>query len=551
MSFLRKTIIVMAACLLSCVSFAQSKDFKAAQSLDIFHSTIRELLLFYVDSVEVDRLVETGIDAMLESLDPYTVYMPEELADDFDFATTGQYGGMGALIKKAPNGIEISEPYKGFPADRAGLVAGDLLLEIAGESTQNMELATASKNLKGVAGSTITLKVRKLRGGDTLSLSLQRERIHISDITYAGMLSGGIGYIRVSSFTRNGSRDFKNAFLALRQTGQLQKLIIDLRSNGGGILDEAVNMVSLFVPKGTEVVAARGRIAGFDARYKTGDAPLDTEIPIAVLVNSLSASSSEIFAGSLQDLDRAVIIGTRTFGKGLVQSVRGLGYNAQLKITTAKYYIPSGRCVQAIDYSHRNEDGSVGHIPDSLIKPFRTKNGRTVYDGGGITPDVPLEPATYAKITYDIVARDLLRDYAVRYYAAHDTLPAPESFQLSDEEYLRFVDYAAGKDFDDRTTTEVLLEKLIETIKKELLYNDTKEALETLQATINRNKREKLLLFRQELQPLLEDEICARYYYEEGRFRSLLRHDKQAAAAMQLLNHPEEYHQLLHPQTKH
>ncbi|MDR1406330.1 MAG: S41 family peptidase [Prevotellaceae bacterium] len=541
MYFLRQSVITAAFAVLSVISFAQSNDFKTAQSLDIFHSILRELSLFYVDSIEVEKLVSTGIDAMLESLDPYTVYIPEEVAGDFDFIITGQYGGMGALIKKAPSGIVISEPYKGFPADKAGLVAGDTILEIDGESAGAMDVSTASKRLKGAVGTTLPLKVIKLRGGDTLAMQLTRDRIHISDITYSGMLSGGIGYIRVSSFTKDGSRDFRNAFTALRQTGSLEKLIIDLRSNSGGSLEEAVNLVGLFVPRNTEIVASRGRIKQFDRVYKTKEAPLDTEIPVAVLVNSLSASAAEIVAGSLQDLDRAVIIGSRTFGKGLVQTVSSLGYNAQLKVTTAKYYIPSGRCVQAIDYSHRNEDGSVGHLPDSLTRPFKTKNGRTVYDGGGITPDILSESASYAKITYDIAARDMLHDFSIRYFAGHPAIDAPENFRLTDEEYHQFAAYAADRPFDDRTTTELLLAQLESSIKAEHLYEVAKAELDTLHAKVSRDKRSKLLLFRPELQQLLENEICARYYYDEGRFRSILRHDRQADAAISLLNDADAY----------
>ncbi|MDR2359544.1 MAG: S41 family peptidase [Prevotellaceae bacterium] len=541
MNFLRNSIITGVFVVLSVFSFAQSKDFKAVQSLEIFHSLLRELSLFYVDSIEVEKLVTTGIGSMLESLDPYTAYIPEEIAGDFDIMLTGQYGGMGALIKKAPGGVVISEPYKGFPADKAGLVAGDKILEIDGDATADMDLPTASKRLKGAVGTTITLKVEKLRGNDTLTLTLTRDRIRIADVTYAGLLADSIGYIRLSSFTKDGSRDFKNAFMALQKTGALKKLVIDLRSNSGGSLDEAVNIVGLFVPRNTEVVASRGRIKQFDRVYKTKELPLDTEIPIAVLVNNLSASAAEIVAGSLQDLDRAVIIGSRTFGKGLVQTVRDLGYNAQLKITTAKYYIPSGRCIQAIDYSHRNADGSVGQIPDSLIRPFKTKNGRTVYDGGGITPDILSEPQSYAKITYDIAARDMLHDFSVRYFAGRPTIAAPEDFRLTDEEYNDFVQYAAGKPFDDRTTTELLLAQLEAAIKAEHLYDTAKAELDTLHAKISHDKRSKLLLFRPELQQLLENEICARYYYDEGRFRSMLRHDNQAEAAVNLLNDPEAY----------
>ncbi|MDR0667029.1 MAG: S41 family peptidase [Prevotellaceae bacterium] len=527
------------------VAPAQSDDFKAARSLDIFHSTLRELSLFYVDSVKVDRLVEIGVEAMLESLDPYTVYLPEEASDDFDIVTTGQYGGVGALIRKSAGGVEISEQYEGFPADRAGLVAGDLLIEIDGQSALDMPVDKASTTLRGIAGTEVALKVVKLRGGDTVALSVTRERVHISDVVYAGLVADSIGYIRVASFTKDGSRDFKNAFLSLRKTGRLRQLIIDVRSNGGGLLDEAVNMVGLFVPYGTEVVTARGRIKLFEATYKTKETPLDTQIPIAVLVNSASASAAEILAGALQDMDRAVVIGTRTFGKGLVQSVRQLGYNTQLKVTSAKYYIPSGRCIQIIDYSHRNEDGSAGNIPDSLRKAFRTKNGRTVYDGGGITPDVLAEPATYTRTTYELVARDIPWKYSTRYFASHPAIAAPDDFHLTDDDYEQFIDYAVGQQFDGRTATELHLEKLVETLKSEQLYDDTKDELAALQAKVNTDKRDKLRRFRPELQPLLEEEIVSRYYYTAGRIRAMLRRDTQMNATIELLQHKDTYGALL------
>jgi carboxyl-terminal processing protease len=361
------------------------------------------------------------------------------------------------------------------------------------------------------------------------------------------MLPDGVGYIRVTSFTKEGSRDFRNAFLTLQKTGNLKQLVIDVRSNGGGLLDEAVNMVSLFVPRGTEIVTARGRIKMFEGVYKTKEDPLDTQIPIAVLVNNSSASAAEILAGSLQDLDRAVVVGVRTFGKGLVQSVRSLGYNTQLKVTSAKYYIPSGRCVQIIDYSHRNEDGSVGTVPDSLIKAFKTKNGRTVYDGGGVTPDIKSNPPSYARITYDIAARDLLRDYSIKYFATHDTIAQPEMFRLTDDEFAVFTDFIAAKDFDDRMPSELLLEKLINTVKTEQIYDETKAELAALQAKLQSDKRQKLLRYRPELQQLLEEEICARYYSDTGRIRAMLRRDLQLDAAAGLLKTPEEYRKTLSP----
>ncbi len=524
---------------------AQSPDFKILKSLDIYHTILRELSLFYVDSVQVDKLVETSINAMLEDLDPYTVYMPEEVSEDFDILTTGRYGGIGSLIKKVPEGIEISEPYQGYPADRAGLVAGDVIIAIDGESTVTMDATTASKKMKGIVGATVHFTVVKLRTQKTVELDLVREQIHISDVTYSGMLRDGVGYIHLGSFTINGSRDFRNAFLALKKTGKLEKLIIDLRSNGGGPLEEAVNVVGCFVPRGSAVVSARGRVKGFDMTYKTKEEPLDLAIPIAVLVNSNSASSSEIVAGALQDFDRAVIVGTRTFGKGLVQAVRSVGYNAQLKITTAKYYTPSGRCVQAIDYSHRNEDGSVGQIPDSLIKEFHTKNGRKVYDGGGITPDVAMEPETYSKLVYNLLVRDLLRDYSVYYYAEHDSIPAPEQFNFSDNDYEAFVNFMADKEFDDKTNSEILLERLITAMTDEHLDESANTEIMALEKKIIHDRQSKLLRFKDEIKPLLEDEICARYYYQAGRLRSIIRRDRQVQKTVEVLNNQIEYRKLL------
>jgi carboxyl-terminal processing protease len=486
---------------------AQSDDFETVKNTDIYFSILRELSLYYVDSVQVGKLVNASIQGMLEQLDPYTEYVPEEESDAFDFVITGRYGGIGAIIRKVNEGIQVSDPYKGYPADKAGLVAGDCMLEIDGQSLKSIDVQTASNRLKGQAGSSLTLKVRKLKTGDTVDLSLTRERIRISDVHYHCLLKDSIGYIHLNAFTKGGSRDFINTFLELKKTGKMKSLLLDLRSNGGGSLDEAVNVVGAFVPRGTTVVEARGRLKDFEAKYVTREHPVDTTIPIAVLVNNMSASSSEIVAGALQDLDRAVIVGTRTFGKGLVQSVRDLGYNAKLKITTAKYYTPSGRCVQIVDYSHRREDGSVGTIPDSLIKAFKTRNGRTVYDGGGITPDVAVELPAYHKISYSVVARDLLRSYALTYFVAHDNIAPPETFRLADAEYDDFVQYLLHKDFGDQSDS--------------------------------------LTQFKPELKSLLEEEICTLYYYQQGRLRNELPRDNQVNQAIEALSDRSAYRKIL------
>jgi carboxyl-terminal processing protease len=493
---------------LPCSIKAQPDDFDTIKNTDIYFSILRELSLYYVDSVQIGKLVNASIQAMLEQLDPYTEYVSEEDSEAFDFVITGRYGGIGALIRKAnEGGIQITDPYKGYPADKAGLVAGDCILEIDGQSLTSVDVQTASNRLKGLAGSALTLKVHKLKTGDTVDLSLRREHIHISDVHYHCLLKDSIGYIHLNAFTKDGSRDFIKTFLELKKTGKMKSLILDLRSNGGGSLDEAVSTVGAFVPQGTTVVEARGRLKAFEAKYTTRENPLDTSIPIVVLVNNMSASSSEIVAGALQDLDRAVIVGTRTFGKGLVQSVRDLGYNAKLKITTAKYYTPSGRCVQIVDYSHRREDGSVGTVPDSLIKAFKTRNGRTVYDGGGITPDVAVELPTYHKISYSVVARDLLRPYALTYSVAHDHIAPPETFRLTDAEYDDFVQYLLDKDYGDQP--------------------------------------ESLSEFKSELKELLEEEICTLYYYQQGRLRNELPRDKQVNEAIDVLSNLSAYKKLL------
>jgi len=544
--FMKKTLIILLIALLSpMLLFAQSADFKVIKSTDAYFSVLRELMMYYVDTVQVEQLVNTSIEAMLSSLDPYTEFVPEEQSEAFDFMTTGSYGGMGSLIRKTDCGIQITDPYKGFPADKAGLVPGDCIIEIDGVSTKNMDATEGSNKLKGTSGSKIQLKVVKIKTGDTVIVPITRVRIHISDVTYAGILHDNIGYILLSAFTKDGSKDFAKAFQTLKNTGKMQSLIIDLRSNGGGSLDEAVNILSMFVPKNTTVVEARGRLKDFEIIYKTKDRPVDLDIPIVVLVNSLSASASEIVAGSMQDLDRGIIVGARTFGKGLVQSVRDLNFNAKIKITTAKYYIPSGRCVQIVDYSHRKEDGSVGNIPDSLIKAFTTSNGRTVYDGGGIIPDIKVESPTYPKIAYSLVLRDLIRPYALSYFVKHDVIAPPETFRLTDNEYNDFVDYLMSENFNDKTDSEQLFERFIETAKSDKLYEAFQTEIDALQQKIASDKRAELMRFRSELQGLLEQEICTIYYYQEGRVQSAIQHDPQIDKAIEVLKNGEEYRRIL------
>jgi len=529
------------------VAHAQSSDFKTGKSLDLLHNILREVAVFYVDTVEVGALVDAGIVAMLEELDPYTEFIPEEENESIELMTTGSYGGVGATIRK-PKGVVFWEPYENYPAAKAGIVQGDEILEIDGVSTAGLTVDQCSAAMKGKPGTEVNFKIKKVKTGDVVNLTLRRERIHFSDIAWHGMVQEGVGYIRISGFTQGGSIELRKAFLELKSSGNLSSLVLDLRGNGGGLLDEAVNMLGLFLPRGTEVVSAKGRYAQQDVIYKTKEEPLDLQIPIVVLVNRGSASSAEILAGAIQDLDRGVVLGTRTFGKGLVQAIRPLNYNAKLKITTAKYYIPSGRCVQAIDYSHRNEDGSVGAIPDSLIKEFKTKNGRSVFDGGGITPDEKIETVGYSRMAIELVSRDLIWEYAVRYFIRHDAIALPEQFVLTDNEYDDFIAFVKQKEFNGRSATQVLLEQLLTTAKRENYDSLVVKQLSDFIATTIGDTSSELMRHKSEIKRLIEEEICCIFFYQKGRIRSMLRNDIQIDKAIEILLDQQKYKKLLLPQ---
>lgn len=505
----------------------QSAAFKLGKNLDIQLNVLRELSYLYVDSVEADNLVLSAVEAMLEGLDPYTVLIREEDRENLELLTTGSYGGIGAIIKKSEAGIMITEVHEFSPAARAGIVAGDVILTIDGQSVAPLKVDECSARMKGVPGTQVEFTIKSLRDGLEKTIVITREKIHFPDVPYSGMVNDTIGYIRITGFTIGGSKEVKRALIDLKKNPSLKRVILDLRGNGGGILDEAVDIVSLFVPKGTKVVSAIGKFRQADMDYYTREEPVDTTIPLIVMVNSSSASSSEIVAGALQDLDRATIAGTRTFGKGLVQSIRDVGFNYKLKITTAKYYTPSGRCVQAIDYSHRNEDGSIGYVPDSLIKSFKTLKGRTVYDGGGVTPDVYIEPKIYSRPALALIYGEILQEYSIEYYKNNITIDAPSTFSLSDQEYERFIEWAALRDFDHRTASEVEYDKLIALAAREGLYSDLRDELSKLGEKIKPDKTEVLRRNKAEIKALLEEEISARYYFQKGRAESMVRNDEQ------------------------
>lgn len=535
--FVKCLTLLLLAVLAPISSGAQSKNFKVGKSLEVQLNVLRELSYLYVDSIDADKLIMRATESMLESLDPYTVIIPEEDRESLEMLTTGSYGGIGALIRKTGDLILISEIYENSPAAKSGLLAGDIIMEIDGLSVVSMKVEECSAKMKGAPGTTVKFKIKRVRGDEIADISVMREKIHFQDVAYSGMLSDSVGYIRLTGFTLGSAAQVKKALIELKKSPSLKRLILDLRGNGGGLLDEAVDIVSLFVPKGTKVVSSLGRFKMADIDYYTKENPVDTQIPLVVLVNSSSASSSEIVAGALQDLDRATIAGTRTFGKGLVQSIRDVGYNNRIKLTTAKYYTPSGRCVQAIDYSTRNEDGSVGSIPDSLIREFKTlKRGRSVFDGGGIVPDTIITPQQLSRPALALIYGDILHEFSIEYLKKRLSIDKPSLFSLSDNEYEEFVKWAAIKEFDHRTSTEVEFDKLMLIAMREALYGEMKKEMEELAKRVKIPKEEVLRRGKGEIKPLLEEEIVNRYYYQRGRIESMLRNDTQVhkAATMML-----------------
>ena len=512
-------------------SGAQSKAFKLGQWTEIQNSIVRQLNQSYVDTLDAGRIMKAGIDAMLSQLDPYTVYVPEEENEDFQMMISKSYGGIGAIIhKKKGEYVIINEPYEGSPAVKYGLQCGDEIMEINGESTVGLESAEASEKMKGKPGTKVRFKVKKVRTGEVKDLEIVRERIHLPDVEYAGMLNSRDGYILQSGFTENVSSDIRAAYYKLKEQG-MQRLILDLRGNGGGLMGEAINIVSLFVPKGSLVMSSKGR-AEDTKEYRTTTEPIDTEIPIIVLIDSNSASSSEIVTGALQDLDRATVMGQRSYGKGLVQSIRPVAYNGQLKVTTAKYYTPSGRCVQAIDYSHRNEDGSVGHIPDSLTHEFKTAHGRTVRDGGGITPDVVLQAPSYSRILYSLVVYGVLDRYAIEFVRKHASIPAVESFHLSDAEFDDFVNFAKTQEFDCRSSAKALFDQMKKELEKDGLSEGVEEQLSAINKALEMDKEQLIRLKKDEIVPFIEEELVVRYYYQAAGVQLRLRYDRELKEAL-------------------
>lgn len=512
---------------------AQSKSFKLGQWTEIHNSVIKELNRSYVDSLPLDRIMRAGIDAMLDELDPYTVYIPEEENENLQMMLSNTYGGIGAIIYKKKDGnVIINEPYYGSPAQKNGLSCGDEILEIDSLPTKGLETKESSDKMKGKPGTTVVFKVRKVRSGDTLDIPVVRERIHFPDIEYSGMLDDSTGYILQSGFTENVSSELRQKFLDLKKQG-MKRLVLDLRGNGGGLMSEAINIVSLFVPKGSLVVSSKGNTEDSKMEYRTTQEPIDTEIPIIVLIDSASASSSEIVAGALQDMDRATIMGVRSYGKGLVQSIRPLAYNGQMKVTTAKYYTPSGRCVQAIDYAHRNDDGSVGHIPDSLTREFRTASGRIVRDGGGITPDVAIASPSYSRLVYALVLGGVLDQYVIDFARRHESIAPADEFHFSDEDFEDFIRFAKTQEFDYRSSAKTLYDQMKKELEKDGLAEAMSEELEAMGKALEMDKEKFIRLKKNEIIPFIEEEIATRYWFQEAGVKIRLRYDRQLRKALE------------------
>lgn len=531
-----KKWIVLLSVIAIAVSSLRFKEnyFEISKNLEIFTSLFRDLNIYYVDETNPGDMMKTAVDAMLNSLDPYTTYIPESKIEDYRFQTTGQYGGIGALIRSVDGEVYISEPYEGFPAQEAGLKAGDRIISIDGRNVKDRDQEEISELLKGQSGTTLDVKIE--RQGEEMIKTLTRADVKIPDVPYHGMLDEQTGYVKLRSFTSTASRDVGRAIDSLKEQHDMKKLVLDLRGNGGGLLNEAVNITNFFVPKGTEVVSTKGKISDWDKTHVALNEPMDTDMPVVVLVDEGSASASEIVSGALQDLDRAVIIGRTTYGKGLVQQTRSLDYNSKLKLTVAKYYIPSGRCIQKLDYSHRSQDGTVEEVPDSLLETFTTKGGREVIDGRGIEPDVTIDEHDYPPILSSLLSENLFFRYANEYQYEHESIAPPEEFDVDSELYSNFRKFLSDKHYSYTTRTENEYNELVETAREEQYYGLAEEKFRELQDQIESHKGNDLELFRDDISRLLENELVSRYYYQTGRIRATLADDPFISEALNVLN---------------
>ena len=527
---------------------AADSYFEISKNMEIFTSLFKELNTYYVDPVQPGKMMKKGIDEMLNELDPYTNYITEEDIEDYRFQTTGKYGGIGSSLRKKDDLLIINEPFENSPTIKAGIKAGDILLEIDGKSTKGKEIDDVSKFLKGSPNTSLKVKIKDPITGLESSKVITREEINISSVPYAGMIgkNNEFGYVRLTQFTERCSGLMKNALDSLKKTNPAIKgVVIDLRFNPGGLLDEAINICNLFINSNQLVVSTKGKNEEWDKTYKTAGTPWDEKMPLAVLINRNSASASEIVSGTMQDLDRGVVIGQRSYGKGLVQTTRNLPFNSKLKVTTAKYYTPSGRCIQALDYTHRNEDGSVGKIADSLQTKFKTKNGRDVFDGGGVDPDIKLEAKESLKIIETMIMKSYTFDYATLYVSKHPSIANANDFKLSDDDYNDFLKWLDGKDISYKTKTEETLLQLKEMAQKENYYEGVKQDFDVLQKAIISDKKADLMKNKNAIKRHLQDEIITRYYFSKGRLQNQLKEDEEVVEAIRVLSDNEKYNKIL------
>jgi len=538
----KKTIVALLLLVVVSLPFIFTKTvtesdknyFEITKNIRIMSAVYDKLNTYYVDEPQPGDLMKKGIDAMLESLDPYTVYIPQSNIEDYRYMTTGQYGGIGSLIQAHGEYIVISEPYEGSPAQKAGLKAGDILLEVDGKSVVGKTVQDMSAFLKGGAGTDLTIKYK--REEEVKTVTFKREEIKVPDVPYYGMVDSKTGYVKLNSFTNTASTEVGKALRSLKDSSGMTQLIFDLRGNGGGLLHESVNIVNFFVPKGELIVSTKGRIEEINRDYKTSNNPFDLNLPVVVLIDDYSASASEIVSGSLQDLDRAVIIGQTSYGKGLVQQTKDIEFGSMVKLTVAKYYTPSGRCIQKLDYSHKNKDGKAEEIPDSVLVSFKTRNGRVVKDGRGVDPDIKVENPFLSMLTSELIKNHHIFDYATQYYRTHPTLADPKTFELSESDYSDFKAYVKKRNVDYTTNSKVGLKQLIEVAEEEKYYGDSKSEFDALMKKLTPDLETDLERYKAEIIMILEEEIASRFYYSRGRIIVALRNDDDIKEALNVLN---------------